>query len=82
MRPAPGLYPAEQPRPSSSFAEPTVWKALRTGLPPNWFAWHALRLRNGAAGHTELDFVLAHPERGVLVLEVKGGRMEVRDGHW
>lgn len=30
----------------------------------------------------EGDFVLAHPDRGLLVLEVKGGRIEQRDGRW
>jgi SEC-C motif-containing protein len=30
----------------------------------------------------EGDFVLAHPTRGLLVLEVKAGRIEQRDGRW
>jgi hypothetical protein len=59
-----------------------VWRALRAGLPPGWHAWHSLRIRdrNGYLG--EGDFVLAHPSRGLLVVEVKAGRIEQRDGRW
>src|SRR5512137_2801983 len=55
---------------------------MRRGLPPGWYGWHSLRIRDreGLAG--EGDFVLAHPARGFLVLEVKGGRVEQRDGRW
>jgi len=33
-------------------------------------------------GEGEMDFVLAHRSRGLLVLEVKGGTLEVVDGKW
>ncbi len=82
MAPAPGLWPHEEMRPASSHAEKAVFKALRTGLPPGWRAWHSLRLRDAAAWLGEGDFVLAHPDRGILVLEVKGGHISQRDGHW
>ncbi len=63
-------------------AERAVWKALRDRLPPGWYAWHSLRLRDRRASFGEGDFVLAHPERGILLLEVKGGAVEQRDGTW
>jgi hypothetical protein len=69
-------------RPASSRGEKAVFDALRTALPPGWSAWHSLRLRDGAAWLGEGDFVLAHPVRGVLVLEVKSGRISQRDGRW
>ncbi len=78
----PRVVPAESPRPSSSGAERRVWEALRAGLPTPWTAWHSLRIRDGKGYLGEGDFVLAHPERGLLVLEVKGGRVEQRDGRW
>jgi AAA domain-containing protein/nuclease-like protein len=59
-----------------------VWKALRERLPPGWYAWHSLRLRDRRATFGEGDFVLAHPERGILLLEVKGGAIALRDGTW
>jgi hypothetical protein len=30
----------------------------------------------------EIDFLIIHPKIGLLVLEVKGGRIELRDGEW
>jgi hypothetical protein len=30
----------------------------------------------------ETDFIIAHPNLGILLLEVKGGGIEVRDGEW
>src|SRR5512137_609691 len=55
---------------------------MRRGLPPGWYGWHSLRIRDAAGLAGEGDFVLACPDRGLLVLEVKGGRVEQRDGRW
>lgn len=73
-------------RSTTSAAEQAVYRALAKGLPTGWTAWHSLRVRadrgvdRGLDG--ESDFVFAIPELGVLVLEVKGGAIEVRDGRW
>ena len=80
--PAGTLHPADAPRPTSSEAEKAVWARLKTGLPAGWTAWHSLRIRDDKNLLGETDFVLAHPERGLLVLEVKGGQVEQRDGRW
>lgn len=76
------VHPSDAPRPGTSAAERTVWSALKAGLPAPWTAWHSLRVRDGRNHVGEGDFVLAHPERGLLVVEVKGGRIEQRDGRW
>ncbi len=57
-------------------------RALSTGLPAEWTAWHSLRARSESGWEGEGDFVIAIPERGMLVVEVKGGVIEVRDGQW
>ncbi|MFZ9889690.1 MAG: NERD domain-containing protein, partial [Myxococcota bacterium] len=62
--------------------EERVWRALRKALPEGWAAYHSLRLRTQNGFEGEGDFVLACPTRGLLVLEVKGGRIELRGGHW
>jgi hypothetical protein len=80
--PDPGLYPRSAPRPTGSQAEREVYEALRGALPPGWYALHSLRVRTHDGWMGEGDFVLAEPHRGLLVLEVKGGRIEQRDGHW
>ncbi len=79
---ASGLYPRKSPRPTSSRAEQALHRALTTGLPAGWTAWHSLRVRTAKGYLGEGDFVIAVPGRGVLVVEVKGGAIEQRDGHW
>src|SRR5262245_18107885 len=78
----PGIHPAAGPRPTGSHAERRVYDALRTALPFGWYAWHSLRLRTHDAYLGEGDFVIAHPARGLLVLEVKGGSVFQTDGLW
>lgn len=77
-----GVYPRQGARPTSSVAEQKVLDALRRGLPEGWIAWHSLRVRTARGEVGEGDIVLAIPDRGVVVLEVKGGTIELRDGLW
>jgi len=80
----PGLWPREIPRHTDSEAEQKVYKALKVSLPKGWYAWHSLRLRTREKGEfSEADFIIADPNRpGILILEVKGGQIEQRDGQW
>ena len=82
VSPGPGIHPRDTFRPTSSKAEQAVWSALRKHMPPGWYGWHSLRIRDRYAYEGEGDFILAHPDRGFLVLEVKGGQVEQRDGRW
>ena len=77
-----GLFPRGAPRPTSSAGEQALHRALETGLPQGWTAWHSLRVRSESGWEGEGDFVLAIPDRGLLVIEVKSGAIEVRDGQW
>ena len=80
----PGLWPREIPRHTESEGEEKVYKALKVSLPKGWYAWHSLRLRTREKGEfTEADFIIADPNHpGILILEVKGGQIEQRDGQW
>ena len=78
----PGLYPPSAPRSTESHAELTVYDAMACGLPKGWYAWHSLRIRVPGQPDAETDFVVADPARGILVIEVKGGLIEERDGRW
>ncbi len=80
--PPTGLYPRGAPRPTLSRAEQAVHRALGASLPAGWTAWHSLRIRTARNLEGEGDFVLAIPDRGILVLEVKGGSVEVKNGLW
>jgi hypothetical protein len=80
----PGLWPREIPRHTESEAEEKVYKALKISLPRGWYGWHSLKLRTRKKGEfSETDFIIADPNRpGILILEVKGGQIEQRDGQW
>ena len=79
-----GLWPREAPRKTKSEAEEKVYYALSTLLPKGWYAWHSLKLRTKTKGEfSEADFIIADPNcPSVLVIEVKGGQIEQRDGRW
>lgn len=65
-------------------SERRVATALRS-LPDDWIVLHHVcwqSKRGGRQGDGEADFVLLHPKRGLLVLEVKGGGIEIHDGRW
>ena len=80
----PGLWPRETSRYTQSEAERKVYSPLKTSLPKGWYAWHSLKLRTKTKGEfSEADFIIADPNRpSVLILEVKGGQITQRDGHW
>ena len=84
----PDLTPSEVESWNGSAAEARVYEALRDGLPDTVLvvfgvAW----LGNPGHGRKrdgEADFVIVHPQAGILVIEVKGGGVE-RDqgsGRW
>ncbi|MCC6648408.1 MAG: NERD domain-containing protein [Polyangiaceae bacterium] len=69
-------------------SERIVYEALR-GLPTGFVVLHSfpwLRPARDLASEPlregEADFVVLHPERGLLVLEVKGGRPELAGRAW
>jgi hypothetical protein len=65
-------------------SERLVAAALKT-LSDDWIVIHHVAWqskRAGKQGDGEADFVLLHPRRGILVVEVKGGGIDIRDGRW
>ena len=58
-------------------AELRVYETLSDELDDRWtvFGWVTWVCRRSGGGHRdgEADFVVAHPDLGALVLEVKGG---------
>lgn len=76
------IYPASTP-PQSPASERKVRTALAevdevTAL--HSVAWQARR--GGRQGDGEADFVLVSPRHGLLVLEVKGGSIQIERGEW
>ena len=79
-----GLWPREKPRHTESHGEHKVYNAIKSKLPKGWYAWHSLNVHREDTGeHGETDFVIAIPNRpAILMIEVKGGQIEQRDGRW
>lgn len=65
-------------------SEQKVWRAL-SALPDEWRVFHSVRwqsIRGGRQGDGEADFLLLHRSFGLVVLEIKGGGISIRDGQW
>jgi hypothetical protein len=62
---------------NKSHAEVEIFDALKQQLDERWTVLHHVRWlekrQGGRARDGETDFLVAHPEYGALVLEVKGG---------
>ena len=73
----------DRPRDTGSRAEGRVFDRLRRALDEHYVAYHSVRpRRHPTKRFPEIDFVVCGP-RGLLVLEVKGGRVSRRaDGLW
>jgi hypothetical protein len=69
-----------------SRGEGAVFHSLRGGLADRWSVFHAVSfvMRDPAEGaqDAEIDFVLCHPDKGILCVEVKGGSVECEFGEW
>lgn len=82
------IYPARPRVETKSQAELKLYKALQEALPDDYVVFHSVAwlARNPQSGAQdgEADFVVAHPARGVLVVEVKGGRItyDGATGRW
>lgn len=69
-----------------SEAETSLFHTLEEHLDDNWHVFHSVGwvARDHAEGSKdgEIDFVLIHPEKGILCIEVKGGGIECQHGGW
>lgn len=77
-----GLFPKVEPCADCPESELAVFRRLKESLPAGWVAWHSLKVRTKGTQFSESDFVIANPDRGILALEVKGGRIEKEGGVW
>ncbi len=68
-----------------SLGESKIFDALKT-LPDEYIVFHSVawqqRSNNGNIVWGEADFTILHIKRGVLVLEVKSGGIEITNGKW
>jgi len=78
----PGVYPPDRPRATKSQAEIRIHELLRSVCPDGWTIWHSFTVQTAKGEKAECDFLIAIPHLGLLLLEVKGGRIEIVGGHW
>ncbi len=67
---------------TTSDAELLLYEAFEK-LPAAFTVLHAVKWfarTQGTVG--EIDFLIAHPEHGVLIMEVKGGDIRIENGRW
>lgn len=82
------MYPNRIREDTESHAERRLYEAFSRRLPDDWLVFHGVRwlardTRRGARDG-ETDFVVAAPDHGLLVIEVKGGaiRYDGEAGQW
>ena len=81
------MIPNVEPDQLEHRSEIPVYRALRDGLGDDFSVLHSHQwLRpwrgDGALAEGETDFVILHPEHGLLVLEVKGGTVRYDGRRW
>ncbi|ATC81733.1 nuclease-related domain-containing DEAD/DEAH box helicase [Pseudoalteromonas agarivorans] len=83
------MYPDFGPKSNNSFyAEPKLYQSLKTGLSDEYTVIHSIPWLSSAlveiyddpSGIGEVDFLVIHPEKGMLAIEVKGGNFS-RNGN-
>jgi hypothetical protein len=85
------VYPERLPdfilKEAKRSSEIKFFNALRE-IPNSWFVFYGVNMigRPGGTRHynvdAEADFIIGHPEKGIVVAEVKGGRIHLENGVW
>ena len=80
------MIPAECDLTRRPVSEQIVFDAIRKNFPDEWYVFHSFdyvtRDLNRKRWDGEIDFLLYHPQKGMLVIEVKGGAVSYRNGQW
>ena len=83
------MYPAQPQKETESNGERKAFYALKDLLSDDYTVIHSLPVykkshRNGPLKDGEIDFLIIHPDKGMLAIEVKGGGVEIDSeaGEW
>jgi hypothetical protein len=82
------MYPNKLSADTKSAAERRLYEAFRDELDQSYAVFHSVAWQSkdaeGRPRDGEADFVIAHPQRGILVLEAKGGTIcyDPHVGRW
>lgn len=82
----PTMIPFECDLTRRPMSERIVFDAIKKNLSDEWYVFHSFdyvtRDLNKKRWDGEIDFLLYHPQKGLLVIEVKGGAISYRNGQW
>jgi Nuclease-related domain/UvrD-like helicase C-terminal domain/AAA domain len=80
------VYPEHWPETAPSQAERLLYEQFRAQLPDNYTVIQGVSwVQRDSRYHDqdgEIDFLIIHPRRGLLILEVKGGQISCQFGRW
>ncbi|GHO67425.1 hypothetical protein KSC_063170 [Ktedonobacter sp. SOSP1-52] len=85
------MIPSQGPKSNDSYrAEPTMYQALKEQLPDTFTVIHSLpwltstvkMAFQGPAITGEIDFLILHPDLGILAIEAKGGVVRYDEGQF
>ena len=80
------MIPAECDLTRRPMSEWIVFDAIKKNLSDEWYVFHSFdyvtRDLNRKRWDGEIDFLLYHPQKGMLVIEVKGGAISYRNEQW
>lgn len=80
------MIPSVMESDNNSWGEKKVFEALKTKLPAEYTVFHSVRWNDRNEKDTvvwgECDFTVFHPQKGILVIEVKSGGIECVNDHW
>lgn len=69
---------------SPASREGEIFRIL-SGLPDTYYVFHSFSIVtvvDGVLHESEADFVVFHPQKGVLCIEAKAGQVDYRNGQW
>ena len=80
------MIPTECDLSRRPMSEQIVFEVIKKNLSNEWYVFHSFdyvtRDLNKKRWDGEIDFLLYHPQKGMLVIEVKGGAISYRNGQW
>jgi hypothetical protein len=80
------MIPSVMQDDNDSFGEREVFNALKTKLGKDYTVFHSVRwndiYQSKRTVWGESDFTIFHPQKGIIVIEVKSGGVEYKDGKW
>lgn len=65
--------------------EDLMFDALEKKLPHDYYVIHSFKLvtvKDGTVYESETDFIIYHPEKGIICLEAKAGHVQCIEGDW